>query len=416
MRPPVAVFHPGTQHSWQTAFALQQLDRLAFLMTSLFYRPEHWPYRLERILPGRQGRALHAEFQRLAHGGLDPARVRTAGMHEWAERIASRAGFPALARQLDRAGNRRFVQYLSRDIRSAQPFHLWGFNSSSLEAFELAKRHGRTCILDRTIADWRAWNAVLPRLTDQYGDWFVELPKPMDAAKIARDDREYELADVIVCGSQHCAQSLPAHSPVPGLEAKTRVLPYCYDERLFGAQSAPSSVDRSGPVRFLFVGQVGMRKGIHHVLEAITQLPENEARLTIVGPMHIDRGVFARFADRVDYRSSVPRASIPAIMAEHHALVFPSYFEGSSLALLESLASGLALIQTHAAGNGASRDSGIVMDRPDTDLLVNAMRSVIADRDRLDAMRQAAQGEARAYSFARYRTNIEALLDDIEVD
>ena len=47
----IVVAHPGTQHSWQTAYALQQLGRLKFYATSIFYQPERWPYRIERYLP-----------------------------------------------------------------------------------------------------------------------------------------------------------------------------------------------------------------------------------------------------------------------------------------------------------------------------------------------------------------------------
>ena len=95
----VAVFHPGTQHSWQTATALQQLGRLEFFATSIFHQPERWPYRLERLAPGALGARLRREFGRFSHPALDPALVRTAGLAEWMERLAARAGWPALARE-----------------------------------------------------------------------------------------------------------------------------------------------------------------------------------------------------------------------------------------------------------------------------------------------------------------------------
>ena len=108
----VTVFHPGTQHSWQTALALQQLGRLESYHTSIFYQPEHMPYRLEQLLPAPFGRRLAAEFRRFSHPGLDPALVTTGGLAEWAERIAARAGLRGLAQQIDRFGNRRFVSQI----------------------------------------------------------------------------------------------------------------------------------------------------------------------------------------------------------------------------------------------------------------------------------------------------------------
>jgi glycosyltransferase involved in cell wall biosynthesis len=411
---PVAVFHPGTQHSWQTATALQQLGELEFYATSIFYKPDRWPYRIERYLPQPLRRRLHAEFRRFEHTQLDPHLVRTFGLFEWLERLAVRSGFLRLGARFDRIGNRRFAQFLLDEIRSPRPFALWGYNGSSLEVFRAGRTAGRFSILDRTIGDWRYYREVMAKLAETHGDWFQDRYTVVDDYLIARDDAEYEAADLIACGSEYCAETIRTHSPIAGVADKLRVLPYCFDEALFGGAPPPVPADRSGPVRFLFVGQAGVRKGIHHVLEAIAQIPRSEAELTIVGHLVIPPEIFARYQDRVTYLPTVPRAKIPAIMARHHAMVFPSYFEGSSLSLLEGLASGLALIQTPQAGNGVTADTGIRLKEPDTEQTLAAMRSLIEDRDRLDHYRSHAQGEARSYTFARYRENIARLLDSVK--
>lgn len=408
----VGVFHPGTQHSWQTALALQDLSRLAWYATSIFYQPERLPYRLERWLPGRFGERLHREFLRVSHPRLDPALVRTAGISEWLERICARLGWRSMALRLDLFGNRQFVHALASDIRSATPFALWGYNGSSLDSFELAKRHGRTCILDRTIGDFRYYNAQMAALQDRYAEWFLPTELAMSAERIERDQAEFELADIILVGSEAAAATIRDHAG-SAVAAKLRVLNYCFDEVLFASQPRPVPVPHGGPVKFLFLGQANPRKGIHHALEAIAQLPANEASLTIVGDMRVPSAVFARYADRVTHIPTVPRAAIPAIMADHHVLLFPSYFEGSALSLIEGLASGMALIQTPKSGEGVSENTGLLIERPDTDLLVEAMRTAITDRDRLDGWRSAAQGEAARFTFAAYRERIAGLLSEM---
>jgi len=160
----VAVFHPGTQHSWQTALALQQLGRLEWYATSIFYQPDRWPYRLEQVLPGAVGQRLHREFRRFSHPALDPGLVRTSGATEWLERMASRAGFRNLTRWLDRFGNDRFISGIERDLRGPERFALWGFNASSERSFALARKLGRPCILDRTNGDFRIYNAMMADL------------------------------------------------------------------------------------------------------------------------------------------------------------------------------------------------------------------------------------------------------------
>lgn len=411
----VAVFHPGTQHSWQTALALQQLDRLAWYATSIFYQPHKFPYRLERLLPGSLARRVAAEFRRFNHPQLDPALVRTAGIAEWAERVATRAGWHQLAKQIDAYGNRRFVHQIAGDIRSAASFALWGYNGSSLTAFELARQYGRTCILDRTNGDFRIYNAMMVEISERFGDWFLQGERQISAAAIATDDREYALADRILVGSPFAAQTIRDAVSDPAVHAKLTVLNYCFDESLFAGVPPPARGDRGKPVKFLFLGLAIPRKGIHHLLEAIERIPPSDAELTIVGDMHIPARTFARFADRVTYRPTVARSDVPTIMAAHDVLLLPSYFEGAGIALYEALAAGCALIQSNRCALAVSPDTGILLDRLDTDALHAAMVSIVEDRDRLDYWRSNAQTSSRQYSFANYRDGIARLLEELRL-
>lgn len=408
----VTVFHPGTQHSWQTALALQQLGRLESYRTSIFYQPERWPYRLERILPAPLARRAAAEFQRFSHAGLDPALVETVGIAEWAERIAARAGLRGLAQKLDAWGNQRFALQLEREITSPRPFALWGYNASSLSSFELGRAAGRPLILDRTIGDYRRYNRLMDRVAQTHGAWFTKTDRTIPVSQIERDQREYELADVILAGSEFCAKTIREWGGSSVAE-KVRVLPYCFDEGLFGETPPPRPLNPGEPIRFLFIGQINPRKGVHHLLEAFAQIPASAASLTMVGELRVPARTFAPYAERVTYIPTVARSEIPAIMADHHVLVFPSYFEGSALSLLEALASGMGVIQTRAAGNGATSASGIVLEEPSTEGLLTALQAAINDPDRVDGWRLAARQEAQQYSFTTYRQNIFALLNEV---
>ncbi len=409
----VGVFHPGTQHSWQTALALQQADRLAWYATSLFYKADEWPYRLERYLPGKLGKRVSAEFNRLAMPALDPLHVHTSGAIEWLERIANRLGQREFAKWLDRRGNRSFVHGISELVRAPGDLALWGYNGSSLGTFELAKEIGdRPCILDRTIGDARAYNAAMADLHDRFGEWFLPVERAVPDDTIARDDREYDLADHILVGCEYARQTLVDHSPVASVAAKTQVLDYCFDEALFSNIPAPEPVKKHCPVRFLFLGLVIPRKGIHHVLEALDQLPEGDAVLTIVGDMKVPAETFARYADRVTYKPTVPRAQVPQIMAEHDVLLLPTYHEGAGIVLYEALAAGMGIIQSDRAALVATPETGLILDQLDTETVLEALRVPIGDRDRLNGWRSAAQGEAAKYTFAKYRHGIEAFLSN----
>jgi glycosyltransferase involved in cell wall biosynthesis len=385
---------------------------LEWYATSIFHQPDRWPYRLERYAPEPLAARLRAEFGRFSHPGLDPTLVRTGGLAEWFERLASRAGWRQLAQRIDAFGNRRFVAQIAADIASDQDFALWGYNGSSLTSFERAKQHGRHCILDRTIGDHRVFNAMMDDIADRYGDWFLPTERRIAGRLIKADRREYELADRIVVGSPFAARTIAEAGEDPAITGKVRVLRYCYDEQLFGSLPAPVPFTPDRPVRFLFMGLVIPRKGIHHVLEAIAQLPANAAELTIVGDLKIPSTVFAPYADRVTYRRTVPRSQVPAIMSSHDVLLLPSYFEGAGIVLYEALAAGCALIQSNRCADAVTPETGLLLPELSTSALLEAMTIAVEDRERLNSWRAAAQQAARDYTFARYRENIAALLSE----
>lgn len=405
-RADVAVFHPGVQHSWQTALALQDLGRLDFYATSIFYQPDRWPYRIERWLPGRLGARVHAEFARFAGPLLAPDRIASFGAAEWLERIARRAGRHELASRLDTLGNRRFAAGVRRLVARSGPSVLWGYNGSALDVFARAEAAAAR-VLDRTIGDWRAYRAIMAPVFAAYSEFVVPNRVVVDDRTIDRDDREYAASDVILTGSPFAADTVRAHAPA--VADRVRVLPYCYDEALFAGP-----VDRrapAGPVRFLFLGQAGLRKGIHLVLRAIERLPASGATLTIIGDLQIPPATFARYAERVTWQPSVARAQVPAIMAAHDVFLFPSYFEGAGIVLYEALAMGCALIQSTHAAIAATPATGLILPALDEAALVAAMTALVDDRQRLAAMQAAAPAAARPYGFAAYRDGIAAVLD-----
>ena len=409
----VGVFHPGTQHSWTVARALARLGRLGWYATTIFHRPDVWPYRLAELLPGRAGAMLRREFERFACPGLDPTLVRTLGLHEWAERMAARAGAARLAARLDRAGNRAFGGAVTALLKREPVGALWGFNGSSEAVFRHPAAAGRARVLDRTIGDWRAWNALLPELRDRYGNWFPPGEGPVPAARIAADDAEYAAADLVLCGSDTAAQTLRDHAP--DAAGRVAVLPYTFDPVLFGTAPHAPPEPRTGPVRFLFIGHLHPRKGIQHVLEAIARMPPSAASLTVAGHRLVPDGALAPYRDRFAYRPTVPRAEMPALMRAHDVLVLPSWFEGSAITLLEALACGCAVIQTRAAGIGADPTCGLVLDRPDTPAVLAAMQRLVDEPETLAAMRAAASARAARYDFAAYTQGVTQVLAGLGV-
>ncbi|TWF48082.1 glycosyltransferase family 4 protein [Neorhizobium alkalisoli] len=103
-------------------------------------------------------------------------------------------------------------------------------------------------------------------------------------------------------------------------------------------------------LRALFVGRVeDASKGVLWLREILDALPET-VTLTVAGSgpdiEKLKRRLTAHW-NRVTYLGSVSPERIPAIMAEHDALIMPSRYEGLPMTLIEAMAAGCVPVVSH---------------------------------------------------------------------
>lgn len=406
--PRVGVFHPGSQNSWQRATAFQQADALGWYATSVHFHPDSASVRLADCLPQPLAARAKRELLRRHFPLLDPGKVRRFGLIEFAEIAARRLHWERTAHHLNMAGNRRFGAQVIRLIEREPVDVVWGYNNSSVEVFRWAKAQGLTCVLDQSIGHPAAMNAALEDEAARHPEYFRAPYRPFDARWIVQQDEEMALADLVVCGSDFCAHTMIAQGCDP---AKLRVVPYGYDETLFPATPPEHSAPEGRPLDLLFVGQVGPRKGVPHLLKALDRLPERVARLTLVGRLDIPEAVFARHAERVRHIPQLPRREVVSHFRAADAFVFPSLFEGSAVVLNEALGAGLGVIQSQAAGDGAYEGrTGTILPDVSAEALAETIATLYRNPERLAAWRESAWAERGSRSWEGYRARLGTLL------
>ena len=404
----VGVVHPGSQNAWQRAYAFQEAGALGWFATSAYFHPRSAPVRAAGWVPGEHGARVQRTLLKRWFPLLDPAYVRRMGLAEFAELALRRAGRHRTAHRVNLWGNKRFAAQVIELIRREPVDVVWSYNSNSLELFRWAKARGLTCVLDQSIGHPAAETAVLATERAANPDFFLETDRGHDRAWIARNDEELDLADRVVVGSATSAATLTARGHDA---AKIHIVPYGADETLFPAQPPARTPPRGRPLELLFVGAVGPRKGVHHLLPAMAKLPASLASLTLVGRLAMPRPTFARYAARVRHVRQVPRDAVVRHMTQADLFVFPSLFEGGSVALAEALGSGLGAIQSDRAGVGVTDgDSGRVLDRIDADTLADAIADAAADPERVRAWQAAAWREGRRRRWADYRAGIREVM------
>jgi glycosyltransferase involved in cell wall biosynthesis len=403
----IGVFHPGTQHSWQTALAFQETGQLEWYATSIFYDASRFPYRLERILPERAAKRLNAEFKRRYTPLLDIAKVRQLGLWEWLERCSSRLGSKSLAKWARRHGNTDFGYAVIRLIEREPVDVVWGYDSASLEVFRWAKAQGLFCVLDQTSIHLAFQNRILREEHAKHPEFFGDAYSPQAQSRIERQDEEVALADLVVTGSAFCARVL-VENGCPA--AKIRIVPYGFDASLFPATQPVRRPFDGRPLEFLYVGNLNPGKGTRYLLEAIMKVPASAAALTLVGGLAIPKPTFARYADRVRYVPAVPHSEIAGYFAAADCFIFPSLFEGSARVLCEAIGSSLGIIQTAAAGDGVRGGrNGVVLPDISVGALVDAIEAVLRDPAQLTEWQHASWEMRGERSWETYRQLLRSL-------
>lgn len=125
-----------------------------------------------------------------------------------------------------------------------------------------------------------------------------------------------------------------------------------------GAVSLPPPVDRSertGPVRFLFVGRLIRTKGVRDAIRAIAQVRGQDLVLDVVGD-GFDRPACEELVRSlgldgvVSFHGALPRAAVDDFYRRADVFLFPSYREPGGNVPFEAMAWGLPLIVSDRGG------------------------------------------------------------------
>jgi glycosyltransferase involved in cell wall biosynthesis len=278
---------------------------------------------------------------------------------------------------------------------------VWGFNGASLEIFQYARRHGIRCILEQAIAPR---SIELELLSEEAMTWPAwqrndEGAPFSDSDPLSqREEAEWHLADTIVCGSDFVADGLRKRN-VPS--EKLRVVPYGVNTSYFHESSSQSP---GGTLNVLFVGEVGLRKGIPYLLEALRTLNRPlSIRAKLAGQINLSLERLREYGEWCEFLGPVPRLRMIELYGWADVLVLPSLCEGSATATYEAMACGLPIITTPNSGS-LVRDGveGFVVPIRDPVALQQKI-TLLADNESLrTSMAGAARERAREGSWEAY--------------
>ncbi len=283
---------------------------------------------------------------------------------------------------------------------------IYTFESNALELLAECQKEGLTGLVEQSVAAKRILSKLLAEEYEAWPDWELSYSGKYNwANRMAREEEEWGLADKIICPSEFVANGLKSLKVSP---EKIVMVPYGIDTLKW------SKIDRKlhkGPLRIIFVGELGVRKGVPYLLEAISRLPKRGVVTRLIGKSNIRLDKLRRFQNLVEITGLLPRSMIPEQYQWGDVFVFPSIGEGSATVTYEAMAAGLPVIATPNAGS-VVRDGidGFIVPIRDAGAIAEKLEIFLRDRELLVWMSQNARARAAEFSWNNYATRLENTL------
>lgn len=323
-----------------------------------------------------------------------PAGVRLASA-PWLEAWRRLSGRVPLLPPPDPGLSKAFATFAARTLPKDANL-LVGWSSATLEAIAPAHAQGMAVVLERGSTHIGHQTEVLAEAAREFSVPLAPTPPEM----VERELAEYGLADAIAVPTRYAARTFTDRGVPAG---KLLVLPY----GTAIVPDAPPRVRTHGPLRVLFAGSVGLRKGLPWLLRAVDAL-KGTVTVDIAGPL--EPGMAALLAHEpttfATFHGPLGRSALERLYTRADVFCLPSLEEGFGLVLLEAMARGLPLVASDVTGASEvidGGDVGLTVPPGDAAALAAALERMTDEGETRLAMGRAARAKAAAeFTWERY--------------
>jgi len=281
-----------------------------------------------------------------------------------------------------------------RYIPPCDIFHVWG--NYALASIPHARRHGARVVLERGSTHPHFQDAILREEFARYG---IELERAHPQI-LEKGLREIELADRVIIPSEFVHRSFIANG-VP--EEKLEVIPYGFNPDNFHRGEKTDDV-----FRVLFVGNIGIQKGVHYLLDAWERLALPNAELVFIGKVEDGmRPLLEKHAAHITLHGHVKHEQLHREYARASVLALPSLQEGSALVTYEAMACALPLLVSENTGSVArDGEHGFVIPIRSADAIAERLQWFHDHPEEAAQMGRAGEEYIQEFTWDRYARRV----------
>ena len=402
----IAIYHPMQQHSYQTAVALCETNRLFAYITTVYYDEKKIIYRVLKRILGKNNtkRMLNKQNKE-----LEPYLVTNCTilglLYLFLARVDKKnllkSRFQNIISRISGIVTGRYL--IKNNVDIVICYDTWSYG---LIRYLKNKKSTIKIVLDMSSIPAKEIRKILDinsKKTPLYANKAAAINKMFDDKYIKMYNFEIEYADFYF---------------VPSAFSKQKLIDFGVQENKIYINEYGSNFDSSSyekkhinkPITFLYLGQVSVAKGFHYLLDAVEQLnKENKVyKLLVVG----SSGEFnAELSDtlNIEYKGVIPHTELVQIFKQSDIFITPSLYDSFSFSLTESMSMYLPVISTFSVGASQfikNGESGFIIDPMNSKALYLKMKWFLENTDRIIEMGSNAKKTSNEITWEKYYKKI----------
>lgn len=164
------------------------------------------------------------------------------------------------------------------------------------------------------------------------------------------------------------------------------------------------------PLRFIYVGQISYRKGLHHLLKVMKEYSPNDVQLVLAGAFNRTDDLYNQYKDvnNISFLGFVTRDILAEAYQNADVFVLPSLGEGLAMVILEALSTGTpVLVSNFTGGNDVveHKINGLVYNGLSEEDLKSSISWYLNHKEAIPEMSKNARETALRYTWNIYHKN-----------
>lgn len=315
------------------------------------------------------------------------------------------ASVDAVYRNLDRVVGNRLSKLAGKHRVDA----VYAYEDGALNSFRKAKEVGVRTFYELPIAFWETGRKLMLEEAERLPDWAKTLHGGITDSpqKLNRKSEELALADVVICPSLFVKESLPVWAGKKEIVVAPFGSPKVFDADGRARNRKKNAVNR--PLRVLFCGSLGQRKGLADLFSAIGLLHTSAIELIVMGTLLAPMTFYRDQLPNFTYEQGRSHEEVLKLMRSCDVFCLPSIVEGRALVMQEAMSQGLPLIITPNTGGAdliIEGDTGFQVPIREPHAIAEKINWFLEHRSALSDMRRIAQEHAARYSWEEYGAKI----------